>query len=741
MKLKYLLIFLLVLLLGYSFTEPLYTPTAIPVERQLFNFPKIIAHKAIVSGNYFGNTRYAIQEALSSQVDGIEVDIRKSKDNVLFLYHGDTLQQYTNGEGIPEDFTWQQLSRLNYKDSFASSIVSLEEALQLIGSQKSIFLDIKHHKVFDQSMVDALINIINKYHLQKTVYIESFNPIFLSQFRLTSRKIMLMYNFVENSQALGEEVQQQFDQIPWLLKRQWVQKQIRRIVRPDVLGPRFNTSENILQHLINAKYPLIVWTVDDVAIAKQLFSLGIVGIETNVPQKFFASDVKSRSTHRYDAGGTSAQLGEVINVTDKNDIVQAINQARQVQKKITIAGRRHSMGGQTLLDDSIQLDMLSFNNVAYNPTTKTIIAQSGATWDKVQSMANQHHRSIKIMQSDNIFTVGGSVSVNVHGWQVNSPPIADSIVAMNVITADGKQHYISREKNKELFQAVIGGYGLFAVIVDIELATTENSMLTFDAVFVPAKSLEKTFQEKVSDNPNSQLAYARLSVDNDNLLSEAGVFWYSETDSVSEQEQISPEKLIALKRAVFRLSQYHDLGKSSRWLAEKAYSKLMRGSGRIARNDAMNTDIHILWPLYGDKKDILHEYFVPKENINQFLQQFKSLVKKYDMNLLNVTVREVKKDHISKLAYANQDMFALVFLFSQAKTDDAEKTMREFTSETITTATNLSGSFYLPYRLHFNKQNINQAYPQLKNWLTLKKKYDPDEIFYNRFYQYLKNQI
>jgi hypothetical protein len=48
-----------------SFFEPLYTPTAIPVKRKLFHFPKIIAHKGIISGKYKGNTLRAIDEVLA----------------------------------------------------------------------------------------------------------------------------------------------------------------------------------------------------------------------------------------------------------------------------------------------------------------------------------------------------------------------------------------------------------------------------------------------------------------------------------------------------------------------------------------------------------------------------------------------------------------------------------------------------------------------------------------------------
>lgn len=64
--------------------EPLYTPTALSTPPFLTHFPKYVAHKSTIAGGFYGNTFEAIQEALASYVDGIEVDIRLSKDGVHF---------------------------------------------------------------------------------------------------------------------------------------------------------------------------------------------------------------------------------------------------------------------------------------------------------------------------------------------------------------------------------------------------------------------------------------------------------------------------------------------------------------------------------------------------------------------------------------------------------------------------------------------------------------------------------
>ncbi len=179
----------------------------------------------------------------------------------------------------------------------------------MVGSQKFIFLDIKSDKIFDHEFCSKITELINKYHLEERVIVESFNPFFLALMRLNSRNILLVYNYITNSQAGGEEIQTQLDQIPWILKQPffqkqirrmvynyitnsqaggeeiqtqldqipWIlkqpffQKQIRRIIRPDMLGIRFNTPLKLIKPLIDHGYPIMIWTVDDKQIAEDFF--------------------------------------------------------------------------------------------------------------------------------------------------------------------------------------------------------------------------------------------------------------------------------------------------------------------------------------------------------------------------------------------------------------------------------------------------------------------------------------
>ena len=96
-----------------------------------------------------------------------------------------------------------------------------------------------------------------------------------------------------------------------------------------------------------------------------------------------------------------------------DDIVSAIQSS---SGPIAIGGGRFSMGGQTAIDNGLQLDMREFDEVvSFSADKREITVQSGMSWRELQEYIDPHDLSVKIMQTYANFSVGGSLSVNVHG--------------------------------------------------------------------------------------------------------------------------------------------------------------------------------------------------------------------------------------------------------------------------------------------------------------------------------------
>src|SRR5260370_40872547 len=95
--------------------------------------------------------------------------------------------------------------------------------------------------------------------------------------------------------------------------------------------------------------------------------------------------------------------------------------------------------------------------------------QSGITWEKIQDTVNSSGLAVKAMQSDNNFTVGGSLSANAHGRDLEFSTIIQSVLGFRIMLADGSVVHASRTENSELFRLAIGGYSICCVILEVDL--------------------------------------------------------------------------------------------------------------------------------------------------------------------------------------------------------------------------------------------------------------------------------
>ncbi|WP_214225299.1 FAD-binding oxidoreductase [Pedobacter sp. B4-66] len=424
----------------------------------------------------------------------------------------------------------------------------------------------------------------------------------------------------------------------------------------------------------------------------------------------------------------SKQIDEAI-----HQISELIKQAKVSGKKISIAGAQHSMGGHTIYPNGILLDMKPFNYMELDSSNNVLLVGSGALWGKIIPYLDHYGKSVSIMQSNNSFSVGGSVSVNCHGWQLNSPPISSTVISLRLINANGEVVNCSRTENQQLFSLVLGGYGLFGVILDLKLKVVDNKTYKVQQAVIKSKDYVVEFEKLTKNNSNIGLAYGRINVNPDHFMEEAILSVY-----LIEKEE--PAKLnnentySAFRRTLFRGSANSNYGKNLRWKMEKGVVSLVNGK-RFTRNRILNEGVEVFENRDTDFTDILHEYFIPKESVSMFIERIQNIIPRYKVDLLNITLRNVKKDNDTYLNYARTEVFGFVMLFNQERNKTAEAEMSALTRELIGVAASLKGTYYLPYRLHSTKAQMLEAYPQASVFFGLKRTYDPQEIFNNQFYK------
>jgi len=438
----------------------------------------------------------------------------------------------------------------------------------------------------------------------------------------------------------------------------------------------------------------------------------------------------------------------IVQVRTEDDIRNALQVAAETGKKVALAGVRHSMGGQAFYKDAIVLDMRAFNAVALDEAAMTITVQSGATWHDIQNIIHPTY-AVKAMQSTDIFTVGGSIAVNAHGMDHRAGSVARTIRTMRIMLTDGTIKTVSPTENRDLFQLVVGGYGLFGVVLEATLEITHNAIYATSRRLIDYQDFPTVFANELAPNPRLGLMYNHLSTAPQSLLREALLYLYEEEEVVdAEIPPLGEVSGTKLRRFVLNFSKQGDIPMRIKWFAEKRIEPLMETCSVTSRNQAMkegeacmvsrNQPMHdsvtYLQNNLKNETDILHEYFIPREHFVPFIDGLREIVVADKVNLLNASVRIVHKEE-NVLTYAPQDAFSVVLYINQQVSEAGNAKMARVTAKLIDLCSSVGGRFFLPYQLHYDAEQLAHAYPEIHAFFAAKQQYDPAGLLTNTWYE------
>jgi hypothetical protein len=164
------------------------------------------------------------------------------------------------------------------------------------------------------------------------------------------------------------------------------------------------------------------------------------------------------------------------------------------------------MGGQQFVTDGICIDTRSLDRlISFDQEQGLIEAEAGIQWPKlIRTYLDAQANSAKqwgIAQKQtgaDTFTVGGSLSSNVHGRGLAMKPFISNVESFTLINADGKSIRCSRDENNELFRLAIGGYGLFGLIETVTLRLAPRQKLRRVVEVIRATDLPTCLEERLA---------------------------------------------------------------------------------------------------------------------------------------------------------------------------------------------------------------------------------------------------
>ena len=135
-----------------------------------------------------------------------------------------------------------------------------------------------------------------------------------------------------------------------------------------------------------------------------------------------------------------------------------------------------------------------------------------------------------------------------------------------------------------------------------------------------------------------------------------------------------------------------------------------------------------------DETDILHEYLIPRDQLVPFVDGLREVVESAPVTLLNASVRVVhREDNVLTYTPAD-DMLAVVLYISQSTDRTGRGQMDAFTKQVINTAPlRARGRFFLPYQVAYTREQLEQSYPQMRQFLAARAEFNADRVLTSTF--------
>jgi len=238
----------------------------------MIKLPRIIGHRG-ACGYAPENTLESIQTAADMGIEWVELDVKLTADNVPIIFHDDTLDRTTNGEGNVAETLWENIEDLDAGSWFAGSfydsrVPTLEQALNLvIELGLGLNLEIKPCPNRDvetaQIALDMLSRVWDDHHM---IMISSFSEIALET----------VADMTGGDWAIGYLI----DDIP----ENW------REVAKHVCAKTININGNMdglkrefIEDIIDENYGILAYTINEPIHAQKLVNWGIDGVFTDEP--------------------------------------------------------------------------------------------------------------------------------------------------------------------------------------------------------------------------------------------------------------------------------------------------------------------------------------------------------------------------------------------------------------------------------------------------------------------------
>ena len=184
----------------------------------------------------------------------------------------------------------------------------------------------------------------------------------------------------------------------------------------------------------------------------------------------------------------------IARVAGTDDIVAAVNFARDNQLLVSVRGGGHNMPGLAVCDGGLMIDCNGLQNVRVDPAKRRAYADPGCTWFDFDHQTQSYGLAVPggAVSHTGIagLTLGGGV-----GWLSGKHGLTcDNVVSFQVVTPDGKLRTVNAQENADLYWGLRGGGGNFGIVTQFEYQLHPVGMMLAGMILYPFPSAKAFFR-------------------------------------------------------------------------------------------------------------------------------------------------------------------------------------------------------------------------------------------------------
>jgi FAD/FMN-containing dehydrogenase len=449
----------------------------------------------------------------------------------------------------------------------------------------------------------------------------------------------------------------------------------------------------------------------------------------------------------------STRVERVVDINSERALRKALADARAQGKPVCIAGGRHAMGGQQFAEGAVLLDTRPMREILKLDAERGIVeAEAGIQWPELVDglLAMQRGRGqpwgiIQKQTGADRLTLGGALGANIHGRGLTLRPIIGDVESFALMDADGRVRTCSRTENRELFRLAIGGYGLFGVITRVRLRLMRRTKLERDVRIIDIGELMPAFAQRIASGFLYGDCQFSTDMSSDTFL-QKGVF--------SCYRPLTEDASMPVEQKELGESQWRDLYYLSHADTRRAYeaytSYYLTTSGQRYWSDTHQLSVYIDdYHAELDRRlnarhkgtEMITELYVPRAALSSFFAAVRADFRQHAVQLIYGTIRLIERDDESFLAWAREPWVCTVM---NLHVDHSEERIRKAAGDfrrLIDRAIEHGGSYFLTYHRWANRAQVERCYPQMSEFLRLKRRHDPGGVFQSDWYRHYQQMF